>query len=174
MAVLVGVPVHAFANMSTTIHLLTTSPALRSAGAGHDTSFAVSRSSWYGLNRGSLSHSASLSYACRNGAWYICADRYHAATCFGSMSQRRKCFAASGSGVCLKTACVTGTRLWKRPFGPLGLSPWSMTLPMSGRSRLAEMRMLIALLVHEIWLVRNALLLCGSSQPTQSSMHASL
>src|SRR5919198_6683190 len=174
MTVFVGVPVHALANMSMTIHLLTTSPALRSAGAGHDTSLPVSSTLRSGLKRGSLFHSSSLSYACRNGAWYICADRYHAATCFGSMSQRRKCLAASGSGVCLKIPWVTGTRLWKRPFGPLGFSAWSITLPMSGRSRLAEIRMLIALLVHEIWLVRNALLLAGSSQPTQSSMQASL
>src|SRR5436309_12525542 len=99
MTVLVAAPVHGLANTSITTHLLTTSPALRSAGAGHDTSFPVSRTSWYGLKRGSLFHSASLSYACRNGAWYICADRYHAATCLGSISQRRKCFAAAGSGV---------------------------------------------------------------------------
>src|SRR5438552_5075492 len=174
MTVLVGTPVAALANMSITIHLLTTSPARRSAGAGHETSFPVSSTSWYGLKRGSLSHSASLSYAWRNGAWYICAERYHAATCFGAISQRRKCFAASGSGVCLKIECVVATRLWNRPFPPFGFSAWSITLPISGRSRLAEIRMLIALLVQEIWLVRNALLLAGSSQPKQSSMHASL
>src|SRR5690349_19197316 len=174
MTVLVGTPVQALANMSMTIHLLTTSPNLRSAGAGQDTSLPVSRTFRSGRKRGSLSHSASLSYACRKGAWYIWADRYQSATCLGSISQRRKCLAASGSGVCLKMPCVTGTRLWKRPLGPLGFSAWSVTLPMSGRSRLAEMRMLIALLVHEIWLVRNALLLAGSSQLMQSSRQASL
>src|SRR5947209_19081286 len=120
MAALVGTPVQALANMSITIHLLTTSPALRSAGAGQDTSFPVSSTRWSGLKRGSLSHSGSRSYAWRNGAWYMKADLYHAATCFGSISQRRKCLAASGSGVWLKIPCVTGTRLWKRPFGPLG------------------------------------------------------
>src|SRR5712691_6701384 len=104
----------------------------------------------------------------------MAADRYHVATCFGAISQRRNCLAASGSGVCLKIPWVTGTRLWKRPFGPLGFSAWSVTLPISGRSRLAEIRMLMALLVQEIWLVRNALLLAGSSHPRQSSRQASL
>src|SRR6185503_21392221 len=120
MTVLVGVPVAAFANMSTTTHLLTTSPARRSAGAGHEMSFAVSSSSRYGLNRGSLFHSGSLSYPRRYGAWYICADRYQSPTCFGAISHRRKCLAASGSDVCLKMPWVTATRLWNRPFGPFG------------------------------------------------------
>src|ERR1051326_2387944 len=150
MTVLVGVPVHALANMSIRIHLFTASPALRSAGAGQDTSFALSRSLWKGLKRGSLSHSPSLSYACRYGAWYICADRYHGASCFGSISQRRNCFAAAGSGVCAKMPWLTATRLWNRPFGPRGFSAWSITLPISGRSRFAEIMTLIALLVHEI------------------------
>src|SRR5690349_13043482 len=101
-------------------------------------------------------------------------DAYHDAACLGSISQRRNCRAASGSGVCLKLPCVTGTRLWKRPFGPFGFRDWSVTFPISGRSRLAEIRMLVALFVHEIWLVRNALLLDGSVHPTQSSMQASL
>src|SRR5262245_33311158 len=174
MTCFVDAPVQALANMSITIHLLTTSPALRPAGAGQERSLPVSSTFRYGLKRGSLFHSSSLSYACKNGAWYICADRYQAATCLGSMSHFRKCLVAAGSGVCAKIPWVTSTRLWKRPFGPFGLSAWSMTLPMSGRSRLAEIMMDMALLVAEIWLVRKALLLAGSSQPTQSSRHVSL
>ena len=40
--------------------------------------------------------------------------------------------------------------MWKRPFGPCGFSDWSVTLAMSGKSRLANHRMLSALLVQEI------------------------
>src|SRR5215510_3115275 len=174
MTVLVGAPRQALENISITTQRLTTVPCARLAGAGHEVSFPVSSTFWKGFTRGSMSQSGNFSNPCRYGAKYISPEDIHGRYCLGSMIQRKKSLAACGSGPYAKTPCVTGTSAWKRPAGPLGFSPWSITLPMSGRSRLADTMMLYALLVHEIWLVRKALLLCGSSQPMQSSMQASL
>src|SRR2546428_7192442 len=56
----------------------------------------------------------------------------------------------------------TALMIWKRPFGPCGLRPWSVTLAISGESRLATTRIDEALLVQEICSPRNALLLSAS------------
>src|SRR5215468_322299 len=143
MAVLVGVPVIALVNMSITIQRLITSPCWRLAGAGHEVSFPVSSTFWKGFTRGSMSHSGALSKAWRYGAKYMSPDAIQGRYCFGSMIQRRKSLDACGSLVKEKIPCVTGTSAWYRwPLGPLGLSAWSITLPISGRSRLAETMML--------------------------------
>jgi len=63
---------------------------------------------------------------------------------------------------------------WNRPFGPAGFIAWSVTLPISGNSRLANHRMLSALLVQEICSAIHALLLLGSVQPRQYSSTQSL
>src|SRR5262247_3336322 len=142
MAVLVGVPVMALVNMSMTIHRLITAPWARLAGAGHDVSFPVSRTFWNGLTRGSMSHSGTLSKPCRNGAKYMSPEAIQGRYTLGSMVQRRKSLAAWTSLLWANTPWFTATSAWKRPAGPLGFSAWSITLPMSGRSRLAETMML--------------------------------
>src|SRR5262249_10878576 len=142
MAVLVGVPVHALVNMSMTIQRLITAPWARFAGAGHEVSLPASSTFWNGFTRRSVAQSGHLSNACRYGAKYMSPEDIHGRYCLGSMIQRRKSLAACGSGPYANTPCVTGTRAWKRPAGPLGFSPWSITLPMSGRSRLADTMML--------------------------------
>src|SRR6267378_5468321 len=63
---------------------------------------------------------------------------------------------------------------WKRPLGPCGFSAWSVTLPISGKSRLATTRIDEALLVQEICSPKNALLLFTSVQPSTSSSIVSL
>src|SRR5258708_38230316 len=63
---------------------------------------------------------------------------------------------------------------WNRPFGPVGFCAWSVTLAISGKSRLASQRMLWALLVHEICSAYHALLLLTSVQPRTSSSIVSL
>src|SRR2546422_790585 len=95
MTVLVGAPVHALENMSITTQRLTTAPWARLAGAGQDVSFPVSRTFWYGFTRGSMSHSGTLSKACRYGAKYMSPEAIHGRNCLGSMVQRRKAFAVS-------------------------------------------------------------------------------
>src|SRR5436190_11610007 len=97
MAVLVGVPVMALVNMSITIHRSITSPCWRLAGAGHDVSLPVSRTFWNGLTRGSMSHSRTLSKACRYGAKYMSPQAIHGRYCFGSIIQRWKYMADFGS-----------------------------------------------------------------------------
>src|SRR5205085_7402267 len=64
--------------------------------------------------------------------------------------------------------------IWKRPFGPAGFIDWSVTLAISGKSRLASQRMLSALLVQEICSAYHALLLLTSVQPRTSSIIVSL
>src|SRR6266704_563708 len=112
MTVLVGAPVHALENMSITTQRLTTAPWARLAGAGQDVSFPVSRTFWYGFTRGSMSHSGTLSKACRYGAKYMSPEAIHGRNCFGSMVQRRKSLAAATSGLWANTPCVTGTSAW--------------------------------------------------------------
>src|SRR5579863_9982901 len=102
------------------------------------------------------------------------ADSYQPVACLGSMSHPRNFLVSAGSGVWLKMECVTSTRLWYPPFGPFGFGAWSMTLPISGMAWIAEIKILAALLVQEIWLVRKDLLFPGSPHPTQSSMQPSL
>src|ERR1700730_10847185 len=63
---------------------------------------------------------------------------------------------------------------WKRPFGPCGFCAWSVTLAISGKSRLASHRILSALLVQEICSAYHALLLLTSVQLRQSSRQQSL
>src|ERR1700730_1347859 len=99
---------------------------------------------------------------------------YQAPACAGAISQRRKSLAAFGSGVCVKIEWHSGFSMWKRPFGPLGFSDWSVTLAISGKSFLADHRIDSALLVQEICSDRNALLLLTSVHPRQSSNMVSL
>src|SRR5262249_10655988 len=98
MAFLVGVPVQALVNMSITIQRLITAPWARLAGAGHEVSLPVSSTFWNGFTRGSMSQSGYLSNARRDGAKYISREEMHGRYCLGSMIQRRKSFAACGSG----------------------------------------------------------------------------
>src|SRR5258706_15831094 len=98
----------------------------------------------------------------------------HGPACSGFISQLRKSLAACLSGVWLKIACACGLSMWKRPFGPLGFSDWSITLAISGKSFLAAHRIDSALLVQEICSDRNALLLLTSVQARQSSSIVSL
>src|SRR6476620_6234958 len=99
---------------------------------------------------------------------------YHGPAWAGAISQRRKSFAAFWSLVWLKIEWQSGFSMWKRPFGPLGFSDWSITLAISGKSFLAAHRIDSALLVQEICSDRNALLLLTSVQPRQSSNMVSL
>src|SRR5216683_1305260 len=99
---------------------------------------------------------------------------YQAPACLGAISQRRKSLAACLSWVCAKIEWQSGFSMWKRPFGPFGFSDWSITLAMSGKSRLADHRIDSALLVQEICSDRKALLLLTSVQPSTSSNMVSL
>src|SRR2546429_6598214 len=110
MAVLVGVPVMALVNMSITIQRWITSPCWRLAGAGHDVSLPVSRTFWNGLTRGSMSHSGTLSKACRYGAKYMSPEAIHGRDCFGAIIQRGKPLAACGSLVGENTPVVPAHR----------------------------------------------------------------
>src|SRR6201993_1889283 len=112
MTVLVGAPRHALENMSITTQRLMTVPWARLAGAGHDVSFPVSSTLWYGFTRGSMSHSGILSYACRYGAKYMSPDAIHGRNCLGFIVHLRKSLAACGSGPYANTPCVTGTSEW--------------------------------------------------------------
>src|SRR5882762_6419790 len=112
MTVLVGAPRQALENMSITTQRLITEPWARLAGAGHDVSFPVSRTLWYGFTRGSMSHSGTLSKACRYGAKYMSPEAIHGRYCFGSIIQRRKSLAACASLLWANTPCVTGTSAW--------------------------------------------------------------
>src|SRR5580692_6040744 len=85
-----------------------------------------------------------------------------------------KATAASLSGVKLKTPWLIEFIRWNRPFGPCGFIAWSVTLAISGKSRLASHRMLCALLVHEICSAYHALLLLTSVHDRQSSRQQSL
>src|SRR5438309_11965130 len=98
MTVLVGAPVQALENMSITTQRLITAPCARLAGAGHDVSFAVSSTFWYGFTRGSMSHSGTLSKACSYGAVYLSTVVIHGWNCFGSIVQRCISFAGRWSG----------------------------------------------------------------------------
>src|SRR6516162_93904 len=94
--------------------------------------------------------------------------------CLGAISQRRKSLAAFLSSVWVKIEWQSGFSMWKRPFGPLGFSDWSVTFAISGKSFLAAHRIDSALLVQEICSDRNALLLLTSVQPSTSSNMVSL
>src|SRR5438067_746524 len=72
------------------------------------------------------------------------------------------------------TAWDAACMMWKRPLGPCGLSEWSVTLAISGKSRLATTRIDEALLVQEICSPKYALLLLTSVQPSTSSSIVSL
>src|ERR1041384_2587910 len=85
-----------------------------------------------------------------------------------------KARASCRAGEKLKIEWLIGLSRWNRPFGPAGFLPWAVTLPISGNSRLANHRMLSALLVQEIWSAIQALLLLTSVQPRQSSSIVSL
>src|SRR4026207_2446339 len=94
MTLLVDAPVQALENMSITTQRLITAPWARWAGAGHDVSFPVSSTFWNGFTRGSMSHSGTLSNACRYGAKYMSPEAIHGRYCLGSIIQRRKSLAA--------------------------------------------------------------------------------
>jgi hypothetical protein len=85
-----------------------------------------------------------------------------------------KARASSRTGEKLKIEWLIELSRWKRPFGPAGFMAWSVTLPISGNSRLANHRMLSALLVQEICSDIHALLLLTSVQPSTSSSIVSL
>src|ERR1044072_7922077 len=99
---------------------------------------------------------------------------YHGPACAGAISQRRKSFAAFWSLVWVEIEWQSGLSMWKRPFGPWGVSDWSITLAISGKSFLAAHRIDSALLVQEICSDKKALLLLTSVQPRQSSTMVSL
>src|SRR6201987_3633760 len=99
---------------------------------------------------------------------------YQPPSCFGSISQRMKARASSVTGEKSKIEWLIRLSRWKRPFGPAGFIAWSVTLPISGNSRLADHRMLSALLVQEICSAIHALLLLTSVQPSTSSSIVSL
>src|SRR4026207_213901 len=142
MTDLVGAPVHALENMSITTQRLTTAPWARLAGAGPEVSVPVASPFGNGFTRGSMSQSGNLANACRYGAKYMSPEDIHGRYCLGSMIQRRKSLAACGSGPEANTPGATGTGGGQRcPVGPLGWSAWSIALPISGRSRLADTMM---------------------------------
>src|SRR5262252_5931910 len=82
--------------------------------------------------------------------------------------------ASSRTGEKLKIEWLIELSKWKRPLGPAGFMAWSVTLPISGNSRLANHKMLSALLVQEICSAIHALLLLTSVQPSTSASIVSL
>src|SRR5262245_44256197 len=85
-----------------------------------------------------------------------------------------KARASSRTGEKLKIEWLIELSKWKRPFGPEGFMLWAVALPISGNSRLANQRMLSALLVQEICSAIQALLLLTSVQPSTSASIVSL
>ena len=90
------------------------------------------------------------------------------------ISQRRNSCASSCSGREVEDRVAHGVQHVEAvPFGPFGFCAWSVTLAMSGKSRLANHRMLSALLVQEICSAIHALLLLTIGPAEHVLEHAS-